>query len=104
MNIVLFFLIFNYIGFFFFLSTLILSLLFSTLIGFRLIFKIKKKETKSSGPQLSEYEKQVQANIVERKKMFELMVSGAKRDYVEAIFLGAPKKRAYVKRIRGSTW
>lgn len=36
--------------------------------------------------------------------MFELMVSGAKRDYVEAIFLGAPKKRAYVKRIRGSTW
>ena len=36
--------------------------------------------------------------------MFELMVSGAKRDYVEAISLGAPKKRAYVKRIRGSTW
>lgn len=63
-----------------------------------------KKEKKSPGPKLSEYEKQIQANIEDRKKMFEMMVSDAKRDFVEAISLEAStKRRSQVKRKREST-
>lgn len=42
--------------------------------------------------QLSEYEKQIQQNIEERKRFFQMMVSDAKRDFLETV--QTPKKVA----------
>jgi len=64
-----------------------------------------KEPLTSPAPQLSNYEKQIQKNIEERKKMFEMMVSGAKREFLQAVSLEASStsKQPSVKRKRDST-
>ena len=63
-----------------------------------------KEHLTSPAPQLSDYEKQIQKNIEERKKMFEMMVSSAKREFLQAVSLEASStsKQLSVKRKRDS--
>ena len=65
--------------------------------------QLKSEEPVASpAPQLSEYEKQIQQNIEERKKVFEMMVSGPKKEFLEALQASASRKKS-VKRQRDST-
>ena len=65
--------------------------------------QLKSEEPVASpAPQLSEYEKQIQQNIEERKKVFAMMVSGPKKEFLEALQASASRKKS-VKRQRDST-
>jgi len=61
-----------------------------------------KEPLASPAPQLSDYEKQIQKNVEERKKMFEMMISGPKKEFLEALQASSSKKKS-VKRQRDST-
>ena len=61
-----------------------------------------KEPVASPVPQLSEYEKQIQQNIEERKKVFEMMVSRPKKEFLQALAASSSKQKS-VKRQKDPT-